>query len=84
MRRRIDAFVKHKSTRAICLRRIALTLMFGGFPMQHEARKLQPAQAEVHHTAHDQDLIEVPRRARLDREAEKHAIHTTRAKLDTN
>jgi hypothetical protein len=32
--------------------------------------KLKPAQAEVHKTAHDQDLVEVPRRARLDREAE--------------
>jgi hypothetical protein len=31
---------------------------------------LRPAQAEVHHTAHDQDLLEVPKRARLDREAE--------------
>jgi len=32
--------------------------------------KLKPAQEEVHRTAHDQDLIEVPKRARLDREAE--------------
>jgi hypothetical protein len=32
--------------------------------------KLKPAQDEVHRTAHDQDLIEVPKRARLDREAE--------------
>jgi hypothetical protein len=32
--------------------------------------KLKPAQAEVHKTAHDQDLVEVPKRARLDREAE--------------
>jgi hypothetical protein len=31
---------------------------------------LKPAQSEVHKTAHDQDLIEVPKRARLDREAE--------------
>jgi hypothetical protein len=31
---------------------------------------LKPAQDEVHKTAHDQDLIEVPKRARLDREAE--------------
>jgi hypothetical protein len=31
---------------------------------------MKPAQAEVHKTAHDQDLIEVPKRARLDREAE--------------
>jgi hypothetical protein len=32
--------------------------------------QLLPAQAEVHRAAHDQDLIEVPKRARLDREAE--------------
>jgi len=32
--------------------------------------QLLPAQAEVHRTAHDQDLVEVPKRARLDREAE--------------
>jgi hypothetical protein len=32
--------------------------------------QLKPAQAEVHRAAHDQDLIEVPKRARLDREAE--------------
>jgi hypothetical protein len=29
------------------------------------------AQTEVHRTAHDQDLTEVPERARLDREAER-------------
>jgi hypothetical protein len=38
--------------------------------MQTATQKLRPAQAEVHRTAHDQDLVEVPRRARLDREAE--------------
>jgi len=38
--------------------------------MQNAQGKLRPAQAEVHRTAHDQDLVEVPRRARLDREAE--------------
>jgi hypothetical protein len=83
-RRRIAAPKKHKSTRAIRLKRIALTIIFGGFPMQHEANKLQPAQAEVHSTAHDQDLIEVPRRARLDREAENHEIQPTRTKLEKN
>jgi hypothetical protein len=35
--------------------------------------KLRPAQQEVQKTAHDQDLIEVPKRARLDREAEHKA-----------
>jgi hypothetical protein len=39
--------------------------------MQTIPRLLKPAQDEVHRTAHDQDLIEVPKRARLDREAEK-------------
>jgi len=38
--------------------------------MQSITQKLSPAQAEVHRTAHDQDLIEIPKRARLDREAE--------------
>jgi hypothetical protein len=38
--------------------------------MQNAQVKLRPAQSEVHRTAHDQDLIEVPKRARLDREAE--------------
>jgi hypothetical protein len=33
-------------------------------------RRLKPAQDEVRHAAHDQDLIEVSKRARLDREAE--------------
>jgi hypothetical protein len=32
--------------------------------------QLKPAQDEVHRTAHDQDLVEVPKRARLDREVE--------------
>lgn len=38
--------------------------------MQAIERRLKPAQDEVHRTARDQDLIEVPKRARLDREAE--------------
>jgi hypothetical protein len=38
--------------------------------MRTIADKLRPAQHEVQKTAHDQDLIEVPKRARLDREAE--------------
>ncbi|HMD76366.1 MAG TPA: hypothetical protein VKG86_03215 [Terracidiphilus sp.] len=38
--------------------------------MQTISRPLRPAQDEVHRTAHDQDLIEVPRRAQLDRETE--------------
>ncbi|HTW79887.1 MAG TPA: hypothetical protein VME23_10130 [Terracidiphilus sp.] len=33
--------------------------------------KLKPAQNEVHKTAHDQDMVEVPKRAQLDREAER-------------
>jgi hypothetical protein len=38
--------------------------------MQTTSRRLKPAQDEVQRTAHDQDLIEIPKRARLDREAE--------------
>jgi hypothetical protein len=38
--------------------------------MQTTPNTLRPAQAEVHRTAHDQDLLEVPKRARLDREAD--------------
>jgi hypothetical protein len=33
-------------------------------------RILRPAQSEVHRTAHDQDLVEVPKRAALDRAAD--------------
>jgi len=35
--------------------------------MQTLLERLRPAQAEVHRTARDQDLVEVPKRARLDR-----------------
>jgi hypothetical protein len=42
----------------------------GGKPMQTTPNSLRLAQAELHRTAHDQDLTEVPKRARLDREAE--------------
>lgn len=38
--------------------------------MQATPIPLRPAQDEVQRTAHDQDLTEVPRRARLEREAE--------------
>lgn len=36
--------------------------------MQTTAKALRPAQNEVQRAAHDQDLVEVPRRALLDRE----------------
>jgi hypothetical protein len=39
--------------------------------MQTIPNPFRPAQAEVRRAAHDQDLTEVPRRARLDREAER-------------
>ncbi|MGA2350653.1 MAG: hypothetical protein ABSF70_09500 [Terracidiphilus sp.] len=39
--------------------------------MANTARTFRDALSEVHRTAHDQDLIEVPKRAMLDREAEK-------------
>jgi hypothetical protein len=38
--------------------------------MESITKKMIPAQKEVHRTAHDQDLVDVPKRARLDREAE--------------
>jgi len=38
--------------------------------MSTTPRILKPSQTEVHRTAHDQDLVEVPKRARLDRENE--------------
>jgi hypothetical protein len=38
--------------------------------MQTTAKVLRPAQNEVHRVAHDQDLVEVPKRAQLDRENE--------------
>ena len=38
--------------------------------MQTTSEKLRKAEAEVHYTAHEQDLIEVPRRAMLDRQAQ--------------
>jgi hypothetical protein len=42
--------------------------------MQNIVRKLRPAQNEVHRAAHDQDLVEVPRRAQLDRENDGAAL----------
>lgn len=39
--------------------------------MQPITQRLRLAQNEVRQTQHDQDLIEVPKRARLDREAEQ-------------
>jgi len=36
--------------------------------MQNPGKALRPAQNEVHRAAHDQDLVEVPKRAQLDRE----------------
>jgi hypothetical protein len=58
------------STRAAFGQPRARTDTNGGRLMQNTPNPLRPAQAEVHRTAHDQDLIEVPKRARLDREAE--------------
>jgi hypothetical protein len=36
--------------------------------MQTTAKALRPAQNEVQRAAHDQDLVEVPKRAKLDRD----------------
>jgi hypothetical protein len=38
--------------------------------MQTTPENLRPAQKEVYRAAHTQDLIEVPKQAQLDREAE--------------
>jgi hypothetical protein len=42
--------------------------------MQTTPRILRPAQNEVHRAAHEQDLIEVPKRAMLDREVQGIAL----------
>lgn len=42
--------------------------------MQTTPRILRPAQNEVRRGAHNQDLVEVPKRAMLDREAEGIAL----------
>jgi hypothetical protein len=42
----------------------------GDRPMQMTPNPFLPAQAEVHSAAHNQDLLEVPKQAALDREAE--------------
>jgi hypothetical protein len=38
--------------------------------MQSKMTALKPAQKEVHEAAHSQDMVEVPKRAKLDRVAE--------------
>ena len=53
--------------------------------MQSITQKLKLAQNEVHRTQHEQDLIEVPRRARLDREAEGKIVeHNPQGALGVN
>jgi hypothetical protein len=42
--------------------------------MQNIVRRLRPAQIEIRQAAHDQDLVEVPRRAQLDRENDGAAL----------
>ena len=46
--------------------------------MQNIVNGLRPAQKEVRQAAHDQDLVEVPRRARLDRENDGAALDLLR------
>jgi hypothetical protein len=49
--------------------------------MQNIPSRLRSAQNEVRRTAHDQDLIEVPKRAKLDRDEEaKKSAHGLEAK----
>jgi hypothetical protein len=70
LRRGFNTPAERKSTPRDRHQAIDRTCISGGIDMQIALQKLRLAQAEVHRTAHDQDLIEVPRRARLDREAE--------------
>ena len=46
--------------------------------MQTTPRILRPAQNEVHRGAHSQDLLEVPKHAMLDREAEGTVVQVPR------
>jgi hypothetical protein len=62
----------------------ASTTMFGGNSMHATSQKLRLAESEVHRTAHSQDLLEVPKRALLDRKAENHEIHLPRTKHGEN
>jgi len=50
--------------------------------MQTTSKQLRPAQAEVHRAAHNQDLIEVPKRAQLDREAEANKANQPYANVE--
>jgi hypothetical protein len=52
--------------------------------MHQTPRKLHRAQVEVHETAHSQDMVEVSKRAKLDRESENHEIHLPRTKRGEN
>ncbi len=46
--------------------------------MQTTAKILRPVQNEVHRAAHDQDLVEVPKRAKLDREDDGQMLNLTK------
>jgi hypothetical protein len=52
--------------------------------MKPTSTHLRLALTEVRRAAHDQDLVEVPKRAQLDREAENHEIHLPRTKHGEN
>ena len=52
--------------------------------MKTTVETLRHAQTEIHRTEHNQDLTEVPKRARLEREAENHEIHLPRTKHGEN
>jgi len=49
--------------------------------MQSTARVLQPAQNEVQRAAHNQDLVEVPKRAQVDRENDGQMLNLTKLAL---
>ncbi|HKN21170.1 MAG TPA: hypothetical protein VJX73_07130 [Terracidiphilus sp.] len=46
--------------------------------MQPTAKTLRPAQNEVQQAAHNQDLVEVPGRAQLDRENDGQMLNLTK------
>jgi hypothetical protein len=52
--------------------------------MHTTTRKPHPALAEVHRAAHSQDLVQIPKRALLERKSENHEIHLPRTKHGEN
>jgi hypothetical protein len=49
--------------------------------MQATSKVLRPAQNEMQQAAHNQDLVEVPKRAQLDRENDGQMLNLTKLAL---